>query len=130
MAIGFAVYASRCGSPTPHARLASPPEADWSGATGRAFHPQGSIEGFQSCLLHLIPLSQASCGNRIDGSVGGPPITTFGDGRRQLISPYLVPVQDYSARSRRRAGRAAALHSRTSVSHNQILRSDLFRTSR
>src|SRR5262249_44161880 len=70
MAFGLAVYASRCGSPTPHARLAS---GRWSGATGRAFHPQGSTERFQSSLLHLIPLSQASCRNRIDRSVGRSP---------------------------------------------------------
>jgi hypothetical protein len=52
MAFGLAVYASRCGSPTPHARLVS---GRWLGATGRAFHPQGSTERFQSSLLHLIP---------------------------------------------------------------------------
>src|SRR5262249_22734050 len=57
-----AVYASQCGLPTPRARLAS---GRWSGATGRAFHPQGSTERFQSSL-HLIPLSQAACRNRID----------------------------------------------------------------
>ena len=42
-----------------HARLAS---SCWSGSTGRAFHPQGSDERFQSCGLHLIPLSQALLG--------------------------------------------------------------------
>jgi hypothetical protein len=68
MAFGLAVYASQCGLPTPHARLASPPEADWSDTTGRASHPQGPTERFQSCLLHLIPLSQASCRNRSDRS--------------------------------------------------------------
>ena len=58
MAFGLAVYASQCGLPTPHARLAS---GRWSGATGRAFHPQDSDERFQSCL-HPIPLSQALLG--------------------------------------------------------------------
>ena len=48
MAFGLAVYASQCGLPTPHATLAS---GRWSGATGRAFHPQGSNERFQSCFL-------------------------------------------------------------------------------
>ncbi len=56
MAFGLAVYASQCGLPQHHARLAS---SCWSGSTGRAFHPQGSDERFQSCNLHLIPLSQA-----------------------------------------------------------------------
>jgi len=55
MAFGLAVYASQCGLPTPHARLAS---GRWSGATGRAFHPQGSDEGFQICFLHLFLPSQ------------------------------------------------------------------------
>jgi hypothetical protein len=62
MAFGLAVYASQCGLPAPHARLAS---GRWSGATGRAFHPQGSDERFQICFLHLIPPSQASCRNLI-----------------------------------------------------------------
>src|SRR6516225_2474552 len=39
-----------------HARLAS---GRWSGATGRAFHPQGSAERFLICFLHLILPSQA-----------------------------------------------------------------------
>ncbi len=52
MAFGLAVYASQCGLPTPHARLAS---GRWSGATGRAFHPQGSYERFQSCILTSHP---------------------------------------------------------------------------
>ncbi len=54
-AFGLAVYASQDGLPRHHARLAS---GRWSGATGRAFHPQDSDERFQS-YLHLIPLSQA-----------------------------------------------------------------------
>ncbi len=56
MAFGFAVYASQCGLLQHHARLAS---SCWSGSTGRAFHPHGSAERFQSCQLHLILLSQA-----------------------------------------------------------------------
>ncbi len=59
MASGLAVYASQCGLLQHHARLAS---SCWSGSTGRAFHPQGSDERFQSCGLHLIPLSQALLG--------------------------------------------------------------------
>ena len=60
MAFGLAVYASQAGLPRRHARLAS---GRWSGTTGRAFHPQDSTERFQSCFLHLIPLSQASWRN-------------------------------------------------------------------
>ena len=61
MAFGLAVYASRCGLPQPHARLAS---GRWSSATGRAFHPQDSIERFQSASYISILLSQASWRNR------------------------------------------------------------------
>ena len=59
MAFGLAVYASQRWLPRRHARLAS---SRWSDVTGRAFHPQGSNERFQSCILHLILLSQASLG--------------------------------------------------------------------
>ena len=59
MAFGLAVYASQGELPHHDARLAS---SCWSGSTGRAFHPQGSDERFQSCRLHLIPLSQALLG--------------------------------------------------------------------
>ena len=48
MAFGLAVYASQDGLPRHLARLAS---GRWSGATGRAFHPQDSNERFQSCFL-------------------------------------------------------------------------------
>jgi len=44
--------ASQCGLPRPHAKLAS---GRWSGATGRAFHPQDSAERFQSCFLTSHP---------------------------------------------------------------------------
>ena len=50
MAFGLAVYASQCRLPRHHARLAS---GRWSGATGRAFHPQGSNERFQSQLPYI-----------------------------------------------------------------------------
>jgi hypothetical protein len=43
MAFGLAVSASPGGLPAPHARLAS---GRWSGAPGRAFHPQGPAERF------------------------------------------------------------------------------------
>ncbi len=59
MAFGLAVYASPSKLPTHDARLAS---GRWSGATGRAFHPQGSDERFLRRQLHLIPLSQALLG--------------------------------------------------------------------
>ena len=52
MAFGLVVYASQDGLPRHHARLTS---GRWSGATGRAFHPQGSYERFQSCLLTSHP---------------------------------------------------------------------------
>ena len=52
MAFGLAVYASQCGLPRHHARLAS---SCWSGSTGRAFHPQGSAERFQSCFITSHP---------------------------------------------------------------------------
>ena len=61
MAFGLAVYASQCGLLQHHARLAS---SCWSGSTGRAFHPHGSTERFQSCRLHLILLSQAYLAQR------------------------------------------------------------------
>ena len=52
MAFELAVYASQDGLPRHHARLAS---GRWSGATGRAFHPQGSYERFQVCFLTSHP---------------------------------------------------------------------------
>ncbi len=52
MAFGLAVYASQCRLPEHHARLAS---SRWSDATGRASHPQGSNERFQSVSLHAHP---------------------------------------------------------------------------
>ena len=52
MAFGLAVYASPGSLPPHDARLAS---GRWSGATGRAFHPQGSNERFQICILTSHP---------------------------------------------------------------------------
>jgi hypothetical protein len=52
MAFGLTVYASQDGLPRHHARLAP---GRWSGATGRAFHPQGSYKRFQRCLLTSHP---------------------------------------------------------------------------
>ena len=52
MAFGLAVYASQHGLPRHHARLAS---GRWSDATGRASHPQGSVERFQFCFLTSHP---------------------------------------------------------------------------
>ena len=66
MAFGLAVYASQDGLPRHHARLAS---GRWSGATGRAFHPQGSNERFQSCFLtSLSPFPSLAWRNRCDPS--------------------------------------------------------------
>ena len=59
MAFGLAVYASQCGLLSHHARLAS---SCWSGSTGRAFHPHGSAERFQSCRFTSHPVrSPKSC---------------------------------------------------------------------
>jgi hypothetical protein len=66
MAIGLAVYASPGSLPHHDARLAS---GRWSGAAGRAFHPQDSTERFQVSFLHPILLSQASWRKRCDRSV-------------------------------------------------------------
>ncbi len=52
MAFGLAVYASPGSLPHHDARLTS---GRWSGATGRAFHPQGSDERFQICFLTSHP---------------------------------------------------------------------------
>ena len=49
------------------ARLAS---SCWSGSTARDSHPQDSYERFQSCKLHLIPLSQALLGAMFTTSAG------------------------------------------------------------
>ena len=87
MASGLAVYASPSELPQLDARLAS---SCWSGSTGRAFHPQGSDERFQSCRLHLVPLSQALLGamdvtwgsSRIaDFCLGGRDLSTLGTSR-------------------------------------------------
>jgi hypothetical protein len=65
MAFGLAVHASRCELPTPRARLAS---SRWSDSTGRALHPQGSDERFQS-VNYMSPSSpKLACRNRIDRS--------------------------------------------------------------
>src|SRR5262249_46286107 len=65
MAFGLAVYASQCGLPTPHARLAS---SRWSDSTGRAFHPQGSDERFQSVTYISYSSPKLAWRNRIDRS--------------------------------------------------------------
>ncbi len=59
MAFGLAVYASQCGLPTPHARLAP---GRWSGVTGRAFTRKVPTKEFRAAFLHLFPLSQALLG--------------------------------------------------------------------
>jgi len=76
-AFGLAVYASQCGLPQHHARLAS---GRWSGAAGRVFHPQGPYERFPSCfltslpplpsLLGAIPSPGYSCGNPLRDTSG------------------------------------------------------------
>jgi hypothetical protein len=63
MAFGLAVYASQCGLPTPHARLAS---SRWSDSTGRAFHPQGPDERFQGVYDITSSSPKLAWRNRID----------------------------------------------------------------
>ena len=82
MAFGLAVYASQCGLLQHHARLAS---SCWSGSTGRAFHPQGSDERFQSCNLHLIPLSQACLAQSMQ------PLSR-GVSKRRGVKGHLAPL--------------------------------------
>ncbi len=67
MAFKLAVYASRCGLPHPRARLAS---GRWSGATGRAFHPQGSDERFLSASYISSPFPKPLGAIR---NTAGPP---------------------------------------------------------
>ncbi len=87
MAFGLAVYASQCGLLQHHARLAS---SCWSGSTGRAFHPQGSDERFQSCRLHLIPLSQACLAQSIQPTqVTNIRITTAEAGVNSISAPLV-----------------------------------------
>ena len=65
MAFELAVYASQCGLPTPHARLAS---SRWSDSTGRAYHPQGSDERFPSVVYISSSSPKLTWRNRIDRS--------------------------------------------------------------
>lgn len=97
MAFGLAVYASQCGLPTPHARLAS---GRWSGATGRAFHPQDPAERFQSCFLTSHPpfpsflpqshrplthqLNNARIGSPLDSNEMGRPEKSVGDNSGEI----------------------------------------------
>jgi hypothetical protein len=66
MAFGLAVYASQCGLPTPHARLAS---SRWSDSTGRAFHPRGPDERFQGVNDIASSSPKLAWRNRIDRSI-------------------------------------------------------------
>jgi hypothetical protein len=84
-------YASRCGLPPPHARVAS---GRWSNSTRRALHPNGPNERFQSGD-NLIPLSQACLAQsnrpkhvfrgmilQFDLAEARPERVTAGDGKR------------------------------------------------
>jgi hypothetical protein len=66
MASGLAVYASPGGLPRRDARLAS---SRWSGSAGRAFHPQGPDERFQSACDISSPFPKLAWRNRIDRSI-------------------------------------------------------------
>src|SRR5262249_44846472 len=76
MAFGLAVHASRCGSPTPRAGLAS---GRWSGSTGRAFHPQGSDERFQDVGDISSSSPKLAWRNAIDRSVERSPCARRSD---------------------------------------------------
>jgi hypothetical protein len=65
MGFGLAVYASQCGLPTPHATLAS---SRWSDTTGRAFHPKGSDDRFQSVNYISSSSPKLAWRNRSDRS--------------------------------------------------------------
>jgi hypothetical protein len=107
MAFGLAVYASPDSLPHHDARLAS---GRWSGATGRAFHPQGSAERFQVSFLHPILPSQASWRNRCDrsGLASGPvTIDSLGGCRPAVTSP-----QHWVGRSR--------VHSESSYQNSSV----------
>ena len=65
MAFGLAVSASPGGLPRRDARLAS---SRWSGSTGRAFHPQGSVERFQGVNDISSSSPKLAWRNRIDRS--------------------------------------------------------------
>ncbi len=83
MAFGLAVYASQDGLPRHHARLAS---GRWSGATGRAFHPQGSYERFQSCFLTSHSPFPSLLGAITSTAAGNSNLLTCtGDARRRSV---------------------------------------------
>jgi WD domain, G-beta repeat len=75
MAFGLAIYASQCGLPTPHTRLAS---SRWSDSTGRAFYPQGSDKRFQSVNYISSSPPKLAWRNRIDRSVERSPCASVG----------------------------------------------------
>jgi len=94
MAFGLAVYASWCELPQPHARLTS---SRWSDATGRAFHPQGSNERFQSCFLTSHPPLPSFAWRNLNYSSrlkqANQPTNPK---RHSLIEPFVTPANsDY-----------------------------------
>ena len=98
MAFGLAVYASQDGLPRHHARLAS---GRWSGATGRAFHPQDSDERFQIRFLHLLLLSQALLGTMKSTEVGGTNLGLTGQSLTHLTDLLTTSTTDQSAMTKR-----------------------------
>ena len=92
------------------ARLAS---GCWSGAAGRAFHPQDSDERSQIRFLHLFLLSQASCRNHIDrGSNRGFP--------RRVGRPHRTQIR--RSRNRRLCQKVVAreTHRETTLSWERV----------
>ena len=87
MAFGLAVYASQDGLPRHHARLAS---GRWSGATGRAFHPQGSYERFQICFLTSHPpFPSFAWHNDRDRCASGFSVRRRGHGHRRELETLI-----------------------------------------
>ena len=93
MAFELAVYASRCGLPRSRARLAS---GRWSGATGRAFHPQGSDERFLSASYISSPFPKPL------GATRNPAVDVT-DGRKHNAFPRVGGGDRHKCESRSRA---------------------------
>ncbi len=111
MAFGLEVYASQYGSTRHHARLAS---SRWSGVTARAFHPQGSYERFQSCILTSHPPSPSfAWHNEVDRGR-----------KRGLLIPRKRPGND---RRLKRIASGVVATSRCAVGSSSTLRESGFR---
>jgi hypothetical protein len=72
-------------SPQHHARLAS---GRWSGATGRAFHPQGSTEKFQNCIPTSRPPFSSFLAQSHRPGPGRVAVTWAGLSEAQIPAPF------------------------------------------